>query len=308
MVYVTDEHHVYGVHGTSARLVWTVRLDGPEGSIFRDGSLFVFGFFGCARLDPANGAIRWVVRVEGGVRAPVEVSGATLYFSGWTGSIGAVRIATGQKLWEKEISQRELFGINVLSGRIIVGSLDNVIYCIDSKDGNVRWTFNTRNENWTIPLMVDSLCIIGSNDSCLYGLNAVSGKEAWRRNIFGTVSVVCRFAAEEIYTSTLSGNVCFINPANGTVRLKKKFDFGDMRCVPLVDGQRFFVGSGWPDNSLYEVSLSSVKVIRSWKFKGPVYGTPVKYEKCILINVNERTGIGSQQGRVYKIRSSEQKQ
>ncbi len=133
---------------------------------------------------------------------PVVVNGV-MYTSGNLGRVYALDAATGRALWtftpdvDMQINRATCCdqanrGVAVVGGKVIVGSLDGVLYALDAKTGQVAWKVDTvvdhgRGYSSTgAPEVAGDVVIIGNGGSemdvrgYVTAYRIADGKQAWR--------------------------------------------------------------------------------------------------------------------------------
>ena len=72
--------------------------------------------------------------------------------------------------------------IDVLSGRVFIGSADHGLYALRAGDGSTIWRFETLNSVRSEPLYDAQLDVVyfGSDDGALYAVHASDGQLVWR--------------------------------------------------------------------------------------------------------------------------------
>ena len=67
----------------------------------------------------------------------------------------------------------------IADGSVIVGSLDNRVYCLNTADGAYIWNYTTGNSVYSSPAVANGRVYVGSNDNKIYALNVVTGALVW---------------------------------------------------------------------------------------------------------------------------------
>src|SRR5579859_7503616 len=58
----------------------------------------------------------------------------------------------------------------IINGKVLVGSDDGYLYCLNLKDGSKEWSFKAGAEVESSPLIQGDKVFVGSNDGFLYAL------------------------------------------------------------------------------------------------------------------------------------------
>lgn len=78
----------------------------------------------------------------------------------------------------------KVFHVVVASGKVYFGSsVDNQVYCLDAKTGEVNWKFFTEGPVRLAPSIANGRVYFGSDDGFAYSLQAESGVLIWRQQV-----------------------------------------------------------------------------------------------------------------------------
>lgn len=76
----------------------------------------------------------------------------------------------------------------VTENRVVVGSRDEFVYCIDKATGKEIWKFQTLDEVDSSPVICDNKVVVGSADGRVYMLNLENGEQIWSYEIGAPIS------------------------------------------------------------------------------------------------------------------------
>jgi len=130
------------------------------------------GFLSCR--EAGTGQFR-----AGYVYGAPAVADGIVYIGYYSGTIYAIRAATGVEVWEHDIKSNIAGGLAVADDTVFVGSSNGNLSALDAGNGSLKWEFSAQNEVWTTPAVVDGVVYFGSLDHRLYALNASDGSEKW---------------------------------------------------------------------------------------------------------------------------------
>ena len=155
-------------------------------------------------VNPANGAIRWRYKSEGGILNAPEIAGDRLFFSTNRGRLYAVAAKNGQWIWDYERERPEEFAIHgdasprMLGTNLYAGFSDGFLTSIAPATGDVQWArslasgSNQYVDVDTTPVLVKDTLVAGSHSGGVYGLNATDGLVKWRLPVEGAGSPLQR--------------------------------------------------------------------------------------------------------------------
>lgn len=142
LILATAEGEVMGLRATDREIIWRVALGSP------------------ARARPATGGDR--------LHVPLE-----------DGRIVALSLRNGSILWERKLGGPPTPPA-ATSDAVYVGSLDNALYCLDGRDGRIRWRWLTGADIVGAPAMDASHVYFNSLDNVLRALNRRTGSQRWK--------------------------------------------------------------------------------------------------------------------------------
>ena len=99
--------------------------------------------------------------------------------------LGGVDLEKGGKLWSYKTGGIVAAPPTVADGRVYVGSDDGLLYALDAKTGELRWTFETDSK-----ILASAACaaapngdgswiLVGSYDNTMYCVDAATGGKLW---------------------------------------------------------------------------------------------------------------------------------
>ena len=87
-------------------------------------------------------------------------------------------------LWEYKESDAPFFSSPAIGeDRVVVGSRDEHVHCIDRNDGKKIWTFATLGEVDSSPVICGDKVIVGSEDGNIYMIKLSDGSKVWSYEI-----------------------------------------------------------------------------------------------------------------------------
>ncbi len=93
---------------------------------------------------------------------------------------------------------------------VIFGSRDKQVYALETATGRPRWTFTTRGQVDSSPVLVGSRVFIGSSDGRLYALDLTSGRKVWQFEAGGALIASPAVAAGRLVIGSGEGDLyCF---------------------------------------------------------------------------------------------------
>lgn len=174
---------VHCVDLASGKAVWTspelIETDGSPG-VGRD--FVVFGSCDAALhfLSCAKGAVLGKVELgeDGQVAGGVAVSGDLVFAGARNGSIVCADVRKIKIVWTNRVARGEAFATPAVTiDRIVTGSNDGFVYCLDRTDGKKLWSFET-GDTVLSPVIAGDKVVVSAGGS-LYVLRLKDGGKLW---------------------------------------------------------------------------------------------------------------------------------
>jgi outer membrane protein assembly factor BamB len=325
-------------------LLWTFQTGAAIASspVVAEGRVFVGSDDGKVyAVDLERGSEIWSFATEDVVEAPPLHYRGSIYVGSGDFFLYALDAGTGALRWKRQTDDKILGSANWVEpagggpARIVVGSYDNKLHCIDAQSGEPLWVYETANYVNGTPAVVGERIIFGGCDGVVHVVSA-DGRGLARV----TVGEDCHIAGS---VAVAGGSVYFGHYGNRFVRIDldtgrtlwtypdERYPFfsspalGDDRVVfgcrdkrlhcaavddgrPLwqvetrrkVDGSPVICGDkvvfGSADGTLYLVRLSDGGIVWTYDIGQSIFSSPAVAGGTILIGAND--------GRLYAFGSA----
>ena len=87
----------------------------------------------------------------------------------------------------------------IYNGIVYVGSWDSNIYALNAITGEKIWSYKTSGPVQSTPLIRNGVVYIGSSDQNVYALNATNGVKIWNYTTLGSVNSAPTFYENTVY-------------------------------------------------------------------------------------------------------------
>jgi outer membrane protein assembly factor BamB len=132
--------------------------------------------FPAIRQEPS---IQWKTNISSTWLMPPILADDVLYTGSGNGTLYAVDVQTGEKIWSVDgFSQLENSGA-VGGDMLVVGGYDSRVRALDPHTGEVLWSFNTVYPVQASPLIVENRVFVAT-DHALSALDLATGKLQWQ--------------------------------------------------------------------------------------------------------------------------------
>ncbi len=192
-------------------LKWKFKTEGKifSSPIVQNGIVYIGsedGYF--YAIDEKSGNLKWKFKTNGAVHSSASIYNDTVYFGSFDGYYYALNSKTGKEIWrfktkgEHWYSEIGMWGMKPSdllmadlwdfylstpviylenkSALAIFGSSDGNMYAVDAKNGNLKWTFETKAAIHSTPILDKNTVYFGGWDGIFYALDAKTGKEKWK--------------------------------------------------------------------------------------------------------------------------------
>jgi len=207
------DNKMYCLDAATGELRWSYETDNYiNGTPATDGTHTVFG--GCDEN-------LYVISVEDGTEAGEIWAGSYIagsaalvdnraYLGHYGDKLVCIDLGEQKIVWEyadEEHGGAFFSSPAVGEDRVIIGSRDSYVHCVDRETGEKLWAYQTRDEVDSSPVIAGDRVIFGSVDGRVYVVSLESGDEIWSYEI----------GAEIIGSPAVAGGFVLIGAADGRV-------------------------------------------------------------------------------------------
>jgi outer membrane protein assembly factor BamB len=227
--YGTDNHSIYALDVSTGAKAWELKTRGKihdNSPALKDATLYFGSQDGCMyALAAASGKLLWRVSSPPDQTlntTPMAWGDKVYYGSGdksflnlsqaSAGFLNAVRAGNGAMVWQFRT------GVGVMSspavdpeGRLVFGSGDKKIYCLNAETGAKIWSFDTGKQVVASPLITGGIVYVGSLDGHFNALSLGTGGLLWSFPMEGGVFTSAAALGNRVVVADLDGNMyCFL--------------------------------------------------------------------------------------------------
>lgn len=159
----------------------------------------------------------------------------------------------GEERWRLPIENGAEPSATLINNRLFVGASDGQFYAIQADSGKVLWTFPTRIETLSEPLLADGILYFLTGNNTVYALDATNGKQLWLYSRQDPSSLSIRGGSKPalrngtLYVGFSDGSIVALLAQNGAVKWEKQLNknkkFRDVDSDPLLEGDYLYVSS-----------------------------------------------------------------
>ena len=185
LVFVPEADRLVALRAADGAAAWELSTPEPLAlpPVWSNGWLVIGSARGTLRaLHADSGNVAWTRELGVALHAAPAVTGDRVYVPASDGRLLAFSLTDGSPLWERRIGGQPN-DILALAERLYVGSTDNYLYCLMTKDGRIDWRWRTGADVRGMPVSDGSRVYFVSLDNVLRGMNAVSGGQLWLKGL-----------------------------------------------------------------------------------------------------------------------------
>jgi outer membrane protein assembly factor BamB len=172
---------------------------------------------------------------------PPIVADGILYTGSGNGTLYAVNVQTGEKIWSADgFSQLENSGA-VAGDTLVIGGYDQRMRALDRRSGEVLWSFNTVFPVQASPLIIDDGVYVAT-DHALYALDLLTGKLQWQTPTGNEGAYMGPPAYEAGIIYTTSGKSLLAVDSTSGKEIWRS-EHSDMFTAPAVANGLIYVGN-----------------------------------------------------------------
>ena len=234
-----------------------------------------------------NGKLLWKVNTGNGVEAPALILDNTVYVGNLTGILYALNLKDGKEKWqyktEGQISGSANWWKSGNSIRILVGSYDYNLHCVDAATGKGLWKYESDNFINGAAACVNGTAIFGGCDGFLHVVDIASGKLSVKIDVATYVPGSTPTVNALSYVGDYDGGFSCVSITEKKIIWKYSNDKVQLPFVAsaAVSGDR--VVTGCRDKQVYCFGKTDGKLIWKYNTGEKVDASPLICQDKILI-------------------------
>lgn len=208
-------------------------------------------------LDPKTGEKKWEYYVGRHVEATPVIIGEALFLPTVDSlvKLDANRGKVIKKYWYDNADFKSFVSSPAVDGNnIIIGSLNDTLYSVNTVSDNMNWRFSTGGDIVSSPTISQGRVIIAAN-SKVYALDVATGAQVWSFSA-GPFTSSPAVSGTYVFIGSVDGNMYALDFATGA--LKWSFDTkAQILSSPIVYGGNVIFGSN--NSKLYCLDTAAKK-------------------------------------------------
>jgi len=239
-------------------------------------------------VDLAKGTERWKTQL-GPMKASPAVRAGRIYVGDVEGKFYCLEAATGKLIWTFETGGEIIAGANFYKDRILIGSHDSTLYCLEA-DGKKAWELKIDGPVNGAAAVVGDRTFVAGCDAVLHVVDTNTGKSLGTVDLGGEAAATAAVVDDRIYVGTMANQVVAID----WKKLKKAWTFeASKRQQPFYGSAAVteqLVIAGSRDKKVYAIDRATGK--ERWNFvtEGSVDASPVVVGNRIYVGCISDSG------------------
>jgi len=129
-------------------------------------------------------------------------------YGGTANQAFAIDAQSGKLLWQKPVFAGQFTGNMAFGDSMLFATTsDNRVCAVNPTDGTCVWSFDEAKAPPCIPLARDGIVYVGSLDTCVYALDARTGKLNWKLETGGRLCGQPCVVGEKLYCTSDDGSL-----------------------------------------------------------------------------------------------------
>lgn len=213
---------------------------------------------------PDEPKLLWTYKADdgSGFEATPVIAGGVAYLGDADGTVHAVRLADGSRVWTTKLEDTFLLSPGAIrSDALWVPDADGVVHCLATQDGSERWAFDAGSEVYGGPLVYakrtrDDLLLVPTEAGKLFALDVKSGAERWAFEIEAPLRCTPTIVNGHALLAGCDGKLHAIEASTG--KSVGSCDLSDPtgNTAAVVDGVAYF---GTEGGTFYAIDASDPK-------------------------------------------------
>ena len=278
-------------------LLWTFKTGGPVKSspVIGDGRVFIGSDDGnLYAVNFLNGKQVWSFKAGSGVEAPPLLSGHSVFAGSMDGVFFALDAGIGSLLWKVKTGDKILASANVVSrpdgaARILFGSYDFKLRCLDVGNGATNWLFESGYYINGACAVADGRAVFGGCDAMVHVLQLDDGKQISQTGAGAYIGASITLAGNRAYFGDYEGQFHCVDLAGTNVVWHFHDQDAPFLSSAAVTDDRVVLGGD--DKTLHCLNRVDGKSLWSFPTQGRIESSPVV--------AGDKVVFGSDDGRVY---------
>lgn len=245
------------------------------------------------RLRPPFRVV-WSRGIGSLIEFPAVVSDGVAYIGNYQGTIYAISMRTGRRVWRYDPPGGKMASSPAVVGdTLVVHGMDGIVRILDRATGRLRWSWSVGSPVESSPVVRDGVDYFGAWNGRVYALDLERRRLRWSFRSGYKITSSASLAGPTLYIGDYGGRLLALTARTGRLRFSRGVN-GRVYGTPAVAAGRVFVPSS-TGNSLTAFTTGGRYL---WRVRtgSYVYSSPAVWAG--------RVYFGSYDGRLYAVSAS----
>jgi len=238
-----------------------------------------------------NIELRYTFQAEGAIRSQPAIIGDYAYFTTerttpsktHASKLYAIDLRTGDLKWDyylgtstkilpeigsegKEDPPPWISSPRVDGDKLLVGTLDGIMFCFNRFTGKPIWYKNVGSSIRGTPCVGDGKVFFGTENNKIYGLDLETGEQRWVTEIKGPVYSSPSYYKNRLLVSSYDNSVYSMSPVNGIIFYSFNGFRSSFKASPISGEDSFYIGGAGENKFFYRVNYTGAQ---KWQILTP---------------------------------------
>lgn len=264
-------------------------------------------------LNAANGSLEYKYPTQGKVRGKQAVSGQNMVFSSDDGWVYCINRRSGKLVWKTRINNGKFVRIDpsltqgnydyILSsplceGRnIYIGSTDSCLYSLDARTGKIHWKFKADHMIRATPQVYNQWVYCASWSGKCYAIDRQTGTQAWMVDLHQPVLSQPAVKDGKLVIGSRHAWLWCMDAQTGGEIWKYNYWWSWVESSPIIDNGTIYIGSS-DLKRILAINLQSGKTQWSYHTAGYPWST-ASTDQSLLYMGSVVQQQGGESGYIY---------
>lgn len=234
-----DEKNLISYDLATGSVVWRTAVGDVESSpLFRAGKLYVTTLHGKLHcVEAIHGVIEWTYELPKGIRTRMIHSSPAMdedIIIFGTDAASVIAVGTdGVLRWTASTGGPVIASPSIHAGKVFVGCLDGMYYCLNLKDGSLIWKRSLGSQIFASQAVDSTQVYVGTSGGVFYGLDQKTGDVQWQTKVKSVIAAAPLVSGDVVYVGCNDRTLHAYRTATGE-QLWEYAANGRIRTVPLA--------------------------------------------------------------------------
>ena len=234
-----------------------------------------------------------------GFKSSPTVTADAIYLGDEEGVFHGIDRATGKGRWKYTTGGEIYSSAAVVEGRILFGSYDNSLYCLDEA-GKFQWKFETQGYVHCAPAVVEGIAFIAGCDEHMRGIDIKTGEQKIELPLETYLIASPAIVGNILYVGTYGSEVLAVDWKKKEVAWRYASGNGEFPFHSSAAVTDKLVVVGGRDKLVHAIDRTTGKKVWTFATRAKVDSSPVV--------VGDRVFIGSNDGNLYELNLADGKE